>query len=225
MRGEPLSTASDVYALGLVLYELLAGVRAYEVEAHSPAAALALISDEEPPLPSTRGSRHAAELRDDLDAVVMMALRKEPGQRYGSADQLAADIGRFLDGLPVRAHADNRFYRLRRFVRRHRVAVLTTALLFAGVAGGLSVATWQAREASRARDQAMAAHVESDQVSDFLIGLFDNRDDYGALRDTLVLQSFLARGMKRLDEVREPLARASLLDALGSRAAESREHR
>jgi serine/threonine protein kinase len=215
VRGEPLTTASDVYALGLVLYEILAGVRAYEVEAHAPAAALALISDHEPPLPSTRGSRHAAELRDDLDAIVMMALRKEPGQRYGSADQLSADIGRFLDGLPVRAHADNRLYRLRRFVRRHRVAVLTTVLLFAGVAGGLSVATWQAREASRARDQAIAAHDESEQVSDFVIGLFDNRDDYGALRDTLVLQSFLARGMKRLDDVREPGARASLLDALG----------
>src|SRR4029079_14228992 len=94
-RGEPLSTASDVYALGLVLYEILAGVRAYELEAHSPAAALALISDRDPPLPSPRGSRHSAELRDDLDAIVMMALRKQPGQRYGSADQFAADIGRF----------------------------------------------------------------------------------------------------------------------------------
>ena len=222
VRGEPLSTASDVYALGLVLYEMLAGVRAYEVEAHSPAVALALISEKDPPLPSTRGSRHAPELRDDLDAIVMMALRKEPGQRYGSADQLAADIGRFLEGLPVRAHAGSSFYRVRRFVGRHRVAVITTVLLFASVAGGLSIATWQARQASRARalatvarDQAIAAHDESEQVSDFLIGLFDNRNDYGALRDTLVLQSFLSRGMKRLAEVNEPLARASLLDALG----------
>ncbi|MFN8574490.1 MAG: serine/threonine-protein kinase [Gemmatimonadaceae bacterium] len=222
VRGEPLSTASDVYALGLVLYEILAGMRAYDVEAHSPATALALISDEEPPLPSTRGSRHSAELRDDLDAIVMMALRKEPAARYGSADQLSADIGRFLVGLPVLAHEDNRLYRLRRFVRRHRVAVLTTALLFTGVAGGLSVALWQAREArlarasaDAARDQAVAARGESEQVADFLIGLFDNRDDYGSLRDTVVLRSLLSRGMKRLSEVREPLARASLLDALG----------
>jgi hypothetical protein len=87
----------------------------------------------------------------------------------------------------------------------------------------LSAATWQAVKASRARDQALVARIESDQVSDFLIGLFDNRDDYGALRDTLVLQSFLARGMKRLDEVREPLARASLLDALG-RVQQNLEH-
>ena len=223
VRGEPLTTASDVYALGLVLYEILAGVRAYEVEAHPPAAALALISDEEPPLPSTRGSRHAAELRDDLDAIVMMTLRKEPGQRYGSADQLAADIGRFLDGRPVRAHAGQsilppspvRATPSGRGVHDH-------AALFGGVIGGLSVATWQARAASHARDQAMAAHDESEQVSDFLIGLFDNRDDYESLRDTLVLQSFLARGMKRLDEVREPLARASLLDALAESSRISR---
>ena len=222
VRGEPLSTASDVYALGMVLYEMLTGVRAYDVESHAPAAALALISEKEPLKPSARDSRHASELRDDLDAIVMMSLRKEAGQRYASADQFATDISRYLDGRPVRAHESSRIYHVRRFVRRHRVAVLTSVLLFTGVAAGLSVALWQTREATRARaaadaarDLAMAANSESEQVSDFMIGLFDNRDDYSPLRDTLMLQSLLSRGMKRLAEVNEPLARASMLDALG----------
>jgi len=147
VRGKPVTTTSDVYALGVVLYELVAGRRPYHVENPEPAELLRLVCEEDPEKPSTiTGWR---ELRGDLDAIVMKAMRKEPEKRYASAAALSEDIGRYLEALPVVARRGSTGYRAKKFIRRHRVGAAATALVLIALAGGLAA---NMREARRARE-------------------------------------------------------------------------
>ncbi|NNF58922.1 MAG: serine/threonine protein kinase, partial [Rhodothermaceae bacterium] len=128
VRGEPVTTAADVYALGVVLYELLTGQRPYDLSGKTASEVERLVAEVEPPLPSTVASpERARTLRGDLDTIVMKALAKEPERRYASAEALALDLRRHLRGLPVEARPATARYRLSRFVRRHRVGVAATA--------------------------------------------------------------------------------------------------
>ena len=130
LRGEPIGTASDVYQLGLLIYELLTGRRAYEVEELSAAEIERVVCDTEPKRPSVAAPTtiRRRELRGDLGVIVMMALRKEPERRYASAGQLAEDIQRYLRLRPIMARADTLLYRTRRFVRRNRSGVIAATL-------------------------------------------------------------------------------------------------
>jgi serine/threonine-protein kinase len=189
IRGEPVTAASDVYSLGVVLYELLAGRRPHQPQDGSLMAAERAICSQEPERPSvalfrktaalsgnpleatpeaisrwrrTHPDRLARRLSGDLDAIVMMAIRPEPQRRYASVDHLAEDIDRHLRGLPVRARAGTRRYRAGKFVRRHAV-VLAAALLLAGsLVAGLQATLWQARIAGQQRDGALAAQAASE---------------------------------------------------------------
>jgi serine/threonine protein kinase/tetratricopeptide (TPR) repeat protein len=151
VRGLPITTASDVYSLGVVLYELLAERRPYQFETYSPVAIEQAICHTVAPLPSdvaekmhnvsgdskSRGKKllsalipqPASLLRGDLDNLVMMALRKEPERRYASVEQLSDDIRRYLNGLPIRARADTFRYRTGKFIRRHKTGVAALAAL------------------------------------------------------------------------------------------------
>ena len=165
LRGGVLTTATDVYALGLVLYELLAGVRPYTVQGLSPAEAERLICDAPLALPSAIAPPDTARaLRGDLDTICLKALAQEPGRRYATADALAADLRRHLDGLPVEARPATARYRVGRFLRRHRIAATAAALVLLAILGGAGVALWQAREA-----RAAAARAEA--VNAFLVTL------------------------------------------------------
>ncbi|MEM1115266.1 MAG: serine/threonine-protein kinase [Bacteroidota bacterium] len=161
---QPVTTATDVYALGVVLYELLAGRRPYRLGDLTAAQVEHVVCEADPPRPSEAN----AELRGDLDAIVLKAMAKEPARRYASAAALADDLRRYLDGLPVEARAPTVRYRTGRFVRRHRGGVLAAAaalLVFGLYTVRLGV------ERNRAQEAALVAEREaerSDAVSSFL---------------------------------------------------------
>lgn len=181
VRNEPISTASDIYSLGVILYELLTGLSPYRVNKEAPQEMMKAICDTEPEKPSTAAvvgrapvaldnqqpplaappslqkTQNQKKLRKvlagDLDNIVLKALRKEPRRRYSSVEQFSEDIHRYLKGLPVLAHKDTLAYRSRKFVVRHKLGVAVAALFVLSLAGGLFATLWQARiaRAERAR--------------------------------------------------------------------------
>jgi len=156
-RGDAVSTATDVYSVGAVLYELMTGQAPQRTEG-SPLEILRVICEVDPPRPSAvapTGQRR--ELAGDLDNIILRALHKEPARRYASMEQLSDDLGRWLDGLPVAARTSTVGYRARKFVRRNKGIVVATTLVAATLIGATFVSLRQAR---RADDQAARAEVE-----------------------------------------------------------------
>jgi non-specific serine/threonine protein kinase/serine/threonine-protein kinase len=155
VKGLTVTTASDVYSLGVLLYELLAGRRPYEVQSQSLTAIVKAVCETEPVAPSEAAQgRNRATLRGDLDTIALKALRKEPERRYQSARELSEDLRRHLEGRPVTARADTIGYRAGKFVRRNRVAVTAALLIAASLIGGIVTTTSQARLAERRFDEA-----------------------------------------------------------------------
>ncbi len=155
VRGEPVTSASDIYSLGVVLYELLAGRSPYTSAAGPTHEVMRAVCEEEPSKPSIA----APALRGDLDNIVLMALRKDPARRYASVDQFAEDIRRFEEGYPVLARPDTRRYRAARFLRRNRPLVAAAMLVFLTLVGGIAGTAWQAHIANqRFQDVRQLAH-------------------------------------------------------------------
>jgi serine/threonine-protein kinase len=152
VSGQIITTASDVYSLGVVLYELLTSAKPHRLDGKTPAQVEHAICAEESAHPSEVGGRG---LRGDLDNIVLMAMRKEPQRRYASAEQLSDDIKRHLANLPVIARADTRRYRTAKFLRRHKAGVAAAAVLVSTLTAGIVATAWQARvarlEASKAQ--------------------------------------------------------------------------
>jgi serine/threonine-protein kinase len=245
IRGDALTTASDVYALGVVLYELLAGHPPYQLADRTLREQAELICEHDPERPSSRvlraerlerrdGSTHEVtpaevaaardataerlrrQLRGDLDAIVLTALRKEPGRRYASADRLADDVQRYLDGQPVQARMGTRWYRAAKLLRRHRAASAVAALATFAVLAAAGVALRQAGVAGRERDRAATALQQSEQVTGFLMGLFEAYDPEGSASRLRTARDFLQLGTTRVHELAgQPLLQARLLEVIG----------
>ena len=223
---QPVTTATDVYSLGAVMYELLTGRRLFDLEGRSPGEIENIIREQEPVRPSEAAgdAARARRLRGDLDVIILKALAKDPARRYGTVQALAADIRRHLEGQSVEARPDTLGYRLGVFVRRNRPLVAATLVVFVAVLAGLGGTMWQAREArqqqqvaTEQRDRARQEARKSQAVTDFLVSMFQAADPYLAGGDTLNVFDLLEEGRRTVDEelADDPTARAALLRTMG----------
>ncbi|MBS1826296.1 MAG: serine/threonine protein kinase [Acidobacteria bacterium] len=157
MRGDAIGVASDIYTLGVVLYQLLTGRLPFHQNEGGLPEFMRVVCEQEPRKPSTVITPVKKELAGDLDNIVLMAMRKEPERRYGSAEQLGEDIRRYLEGMPVSARAATAGYRASKFLKRHTYAAVAVGLFLASLTGGIVTTVRQARiaqaNAARAKER------------------------------------------------------------------------
>ena len=188
LGGRLVTTASDVYSLGVVLHRLLTGRSPYRATGGDAARAAEILGDTVPLRPG---------LDEDLDNILLMALRKDPATRYGSVEQLTADLRRYLAGLPVSARGDSFTYRARKFARRHRVSIAAAALVVVSLIGGVGVAL---REKHLAEEQRAIAQRHFDSVRKLATKLFEFHDEIAALPGaTPARQMLLNTSLEYLD--------------------------
>jgi serine/threonine-protein kinase len=234
VKGEAITTGTDVYQLGVVLYELITGHRPYRARGRSVYEIERAVCEEAPTPPSTVVTQprdddtppgalsHARAtdpatlrrtLRGDLDAIVLKALRKEPAARYASAEALVDDVRRHLDGRPVRARRGSWGYYARKFVARHASAVAGAAAILLLVLGfGLYHTQRLAAERNRAQREAQT----SEAVTSFLVDLFRQSSPYVTPTDTTTLRDFLAGGAEEVERLSgQPAIQARLFATLG----------
>ncbi len=220
VTGEPIGTSSDVYALGLVAYQVLTGLSGQPIRDRTPTGIQRAVCDDSPQAPSRavledpdgaaverarrRGglspARLSRRLAGDLDVILEKALRKEPDRRYLSAEDLAADIRRHLQKIPVSARGDRFGYRAIRFFNRHRTAVLTASTVFLALAVSLALSLVSLQAARRSEARALAEAESSRRLVDFVVGLFGASDPTAARGEKVTARSLLDQGARAIEE-------------------------
>lgn len=229
IRGEATTTATDVYQLGVLLYELLTGQRPFDSTTASFDVQRAICDDSPTPPSRTTGRgapvRHASSLLEpissDIDAIVLKALRKEPGRRYASVETMAEDIRRYLKCEPVQARKGTRSYRLRKFFERHRVPLSVAGAAFLIVFVTTMIYTLGLADA---RDQAQAAAERAEaearknaDITEFLVGVFAEANPNEQDGRVATIDQVLERGIERVmtDLADQPAEQAELLLIMG----------
>lgn len=212
VKGEPVTTVSDVYSLGVLLYELVTDARPYILKTNSTEELTRAICEQEPQRPSSAlfrsqksDVRNQKLLRGDLDDIILKALRKDPSRRYSSVDQLSEDIRRHVQGLPVRARKGTASYRAAKFIRRHKTAVVAAVLVSLALVGATIATTWEAVRARKAQALAEQRFEEVRKLAHSV--LFNYHDQIAALPgSTKVREQLVKDSLRYLDELRKQAA-------------------
>jgi len=234
LSGVDIDTRTDVYALGVVLYELLTGILPFELRERSLDEIRRTIREVDPPRPSIKvttsvdsvgpstssgdAARIASQLRGDLDWITMKALEKDRTRRYATIGELAADLQRHLDNQPVLASPPSVVYRADKFVRRHRAGAAVAAGVLLLLLGFAITMTMQARRIARERDRANQEAEVSRRVQDFLTGLFQVASPSEARGSSITAREILDQGAKRIDTElgAQPEVQAQLMHTMSS---------
>jgi tetratricopeptide (TPR) repeat protein len=223
IRGERVTVATDVFSLGVLLYELVTGVHPFVNDDTTTEEVRRRVLEVEPMRASDAlrqrgpaGPVSARAVAGDLDNIIAKAMRKEPELRYVSVAQLSEDIGRMLAGEPVLARPTSLGYRARKFMKRHTTGVAAATLVLLALVGGLATTLWQARRADRARARAEAALAQATEVQNFLTGIFNANAPDQSLGAQITARQLLDRGARRIDSLTgQPALQAYLLETIG----------
>lgn len=237
VRGESITTVSDIYQLGLVLYEILSGKLPYQIDGLSPAGIQQMICQKEPFTPakillrnsapdeveqisslrSTKPRQLQKTLSGDLCNVVMKAIRKELDRRYDSAEQLKDDIRRYLNKKPVLAHSDSKIYRVKKFVRRNMVETAGFLLILVLLAGYLITISWHSHQTQIALERAEQEAEKSAQVVDFMLGMFEAGNPRANPGDQITARELIDQGLEEANQLNnQPELQANMFNVIGN---------